>query len=66
MNKTKYKVLREKKLTNSYCLAFPMMLIIAVLRNDNTSELWNKLKKNWTVEDWKEFFKIKIDHYEIK
>lgn len=55
--------MREKKITDSYCAAFPMLKVIEVLRNDNESELWNKFKKSWDIEDWKEFFKLKIDNH---
>ena len=64
MAKSKYQAMRDKKITNSYCKDFPMLKVIDVLRKDNKSDLWNKFKKSWTIEDWKEFFKIKIDDYE--
>lgn len=66
MTKTKYQVIRDKKITDSYCKEFPMLKVIKILRHENESPLWNKIKTSWTIEDWKDFFKIKIDNYDSK
>jgi len=66
MTKQKYQAVRDKKITDSYCKSFPMLKVIEVLRKDNKSALWDKFKKSWTIEDWKEFFKINIDNYDSK
>lgn len=66
MGKSKYQIIKDKNTTNSYCMEFPILEVIKVLRNENESPLWNKIKINWTIEDWKDFFKIKIDNYDNK
>ena len=63
MGRTRYQILRDKKVTNAYCIEFPILEVIKVLRYDNESKLWDKIKTDWTREDWKDFFKIKIDNY---
>lgn len=64
MTKTKYQVIRDKKITNSYCKKYAVAHIIAVLRKHNDSDLWNKIKTNWTLIEWTEFLKLKTDNYE--
>ena len=66
MARNKYQVIRDKKITNAYCKEFPIFEVIEVLRKDNESKLWDKIKINWKREDWKEFFKLKIDNYDNK
>lgn len=64
--KNKYSIERDKKITNAYCKEFTVFDVIEVLRKDGKSKLWEKIKSKWTVEDWKEFFKLKIDNYETE
>jgi len=64
MAKNKYQVIRDKKVTDSYCKQFTIFDVIDVLRKDSESKLWDKIKINWKIEDWKEFFKLKIDNYD--
>lgn len=64
MGKSKYQIVRDKKITNSYCVEFPILEVIKVLRCENQSPLWDKIKINWTIEDWKDFFNIKKDNYD--
>jgi len=62
--KNKYSIERDKKITNAYRKEFTVFDVIEVLRKDGKSKLCEKIKSKWTVEDWKEFFKLKIDNYE--
>jgi hypothetical protein len=64
MSRIKYQIIRDKKITNSYCKEFSVLEIIEVLRYENKSPLWDKIKINWKIEDWQEFFKLKIDNYD--
>lgn len=64
MSKTKYQVIRDKKITNSYCKKYSVDQIIVVLRKHNKSDLWNKIKTNWTLDEWIEFFNLKTDNYD--
>jgi hypothetical protein len=66
MNKNQYKTLRERKITNTYCIENPMSEVVKILRNNNNSKLWDKMKKDWNIQDWTEFFKLKIDYYDQK
>lgn len=42
-----------------HCKSFSIVQISEVLKKDNTSKLWDKLKENWNINDWEEFFKLK-------
>lgn len=64
MYRSKQEIRRNKKITEAFCRTHSIVEIIAVLRKDNLSELWNKHKSKWSIEDWKEFFKIKINSNE--
>jgi len=64
MAKTKYQVRLDKKTTDSYCVKYSILEVSTVLRKDQKSDLWNKRKSTWTIEDWKEFFKLNIDNYD--
>ncbi len=64
MAKTKYQVRLDKKITDSYCVKHSILEVAIVLRKNQQSDLWNKRKSTWTIEDWKEFFKLKIDTYD--
>ena len=66
MARNRYQTVREKKITNAYCKELTIFDVIEVLRKDGESKLWEKIKSNWTIEDWKEFFKLKIDNYETE
>jgi len=60
MARNRYQIVREKKITNAYCKEFTIFDVIEVLRKDGESKLWEKIKSNWKIEDWEEFFKLKI------
>lgn len=65
MNKS-YKFLREKKVTDIYCEQHKIYDVIEILKQDRKSKLWDKIKENWTVNDWKEFFRLKANIYQHK
>jgi len=50
----KYRRIRER-----YCKENRMPDIIETLRKDNRSYLWDKLKYNWNIVDWENFFELK-------
>lgn len=64
MGKSKFEIRRDKKITNSYCKKYSILEIANVLRKDNKSLLWDKFKTRWTIEDWKDFLKLKINNDE--
>jgi hypothetical protein len=59
MPKTRATIKRERKITAVYCRENRTMTIISVLRFFNDSELWNKTKEEWNLEQWKEYFQLK-------
>lgn len=42
-----------------YCKTISIVQISITLQKDNNSKLWDKLKENWNINDWEEFFKLK-------
>ena len=59
MAKTRAVLKRERKITAIYCKQHRTFTIVAVLRFFNDSELWDKTKYDWKIEDWKEYFRLK-------
>ncbi len=51
--------LKHKRIRERYCRENRMPDIIVILRKDNRSKLWDKLKCNWSLFDWECFFKLK-------
>jgi hypothetical protein len=50
----KYRRIRER-----HCKENRMSEIIEILRKDNRCYLWDKLKYNWNIVDWENFFELK-------
>ena len=63
MSKYQNKIRREKRITDGFCKVFGIFEIIATLRKDNHSYLWDKPKPEWKIEDWRVFFKLKINNH---
>lgn len=59
MAKSRAVIYRERKITIIYCRENALSEIVAVLRNFNDCNLWDKSKYLWTMEDWKAFFALK-------
>ena len=55
-------VRKNKKITLRYCKDNSILEIIEVLRKDNKSRLWDKLKVHWTIYDWEIYFKLKDEN----
>jgi len=51
--------LKYRRIRDRYCRENRMPDIIDILRKDNKSKLWDKLKYNWSLVDWEFFFKLK-------
>jgi hypothetical protein len=58
MAKSRQTIARERKTTILYCRENLIFDIIEVLRFFNESELWNKSKYEWTIEEWEDFFQL--------
>lgn len=58
MAKSRTTIARERKITVVYCRETRIADIIEVLRFFNESELWDKPKYEWSLEEWIEFSQL--------